>query len=298
VSGFGHPAFLAGTSALLALVVHPAARAGSWLPAAPVATAILVLFVLLSLLVRARSGRGEALLAAGALVLVAALAWDGVRGQRGTVRLGPGEATSNFAEESLGGRPLGLRPLGAPLSFESPLPGGGMRIVLPAGSFDLSGDEVVELGAFRLGPARLVGSGEVRRLVVAVTGGGRTDEAEVRPDAPGRVGDLVISLERYFPDFAIDDKQQPFTRSREARNPAALLVVERDGKRYRVFVLQAMPGLHEVQELGRSFALRSVEPEETGEIAVHREPAAPLALLGALVLAAGAGLLAFPTRPA
>ena len=180
--------------------------------------------------------------------------------------------------------------MGLSLSFVSPLPGGGLRLGLPVGPLDLEPGQVVDLGAFRLGPGRLVNQGEARRLVVEVMGGTRTVEAEVRPDAPGRVEDLVISLERYFPDFAIGENQEPFTRSVEPRNPGALLVVERGGKRHRVFVLQAMPGLHKVEELGRSFALRSVEPELSAEIAVHREPAAPVSLLGVLLAALGVAL--------
>jgi len=296
VSAFGHPAFLAGTSILLALTLHPAARA--WLPASPVVIAVLVLFVLSSLLARARASRAEALLATGAVLLVAALGWDVAQGRRGTIRLRPGEAVERFAEEGLSGRPVGLRPLGFPISFDAPLPGGGVRLGLPAGPVDLTEEQVVEMGAFRLGPARLVNAGEARRLIVAVTDGVRTGETEVRPGVPARVFDLVISLERYFPDFAIDAKQQPFTRTSEPRNPGALLLVQRGEKRYRAFVLQAMPGLHKVEELGMSFTLRSVEPEVTVEIGVHREPAAPLALLGALVVAAGAGILAVKIRPA
>ncbi len=298
MSAFGDPAFLAATSLLLALVMHPVARAASWLPAAPVVTTVVVLFVLLSLLVRARMGRSEALLAAGALLLVGAVGWDGAKGRRGTIRLVPGQGTSSFAEESLGGRSVGLRPLGVPLSFEAPLPDGSLRLGLPVGPLDLTRGQVIDLGAFRLGPGRLVNRGEARRLVVVVMGGAETAEVEVRPDAPGRALDFVISLERYFPDFAIGANQEPFTRSNEARNPAALLVVERGGKRHRVFVLQAMPGLHKIEELGRSFALRSVEPELTAEIAVHREPAARLALLGVLVVAAGVGAFAIKARPA
>jgi hypothetical protein len=298
VSAFAHPAFLAATSLVLALAVHPGVRSAFGLSPAPVVLAVLAILVLLSLVARGRFGPSAAVLAGGALVLLAALAWDGARGQRGALSLGAGEGRSNFVEKGLGGRSLGLRPLGLALSFEGPLPGGGARLRLPAGPLDLAPDEVVSLGGFRLGPARISPSGEADAVVVAVTGGGETREAEVRPDAPGTAFDLSISLERYFPDFALDEKQQPYTRSNEPRNPGALLVVERAGKRHRVFVLQSMPGLHRVDEIGRSFALRSVEPGLTADIGVHREPAAPLALIGALVVAAGVGALAGRGRAA
>ena len=47
-----------------------------------------------------------------------------------------------------------------------------------------------------------------------------------------------------------------------------------------------MPGVHRVEEIGRSFALIDVEPEMSVEIDVHREPLAALALLGALLVLA------------
>jgi hypothetical protein len=160
---------------------------------------------------------------------------------------------------------------------------------------DLAPDHVVSMGALRLGPARVAPSGDALSLVVAVSGGGETRETEVRPDLPGRVGDLTISLERYFPDFALDDKQQPYSKSNEHRNPAALLEVERAGTRHRVFVLQSMPGLHRLEDVDRSFALVAVDPDLAADIGVHREPAAAPALLGALLVAAGAGALAART---
>jgi len=286
VSAFGHPAFLAAASLLLALAVHPAVRAASSFTVPPVGIVGLALFVVLSLLARAR--QGMALLAAGALVLVAAVAWDGAQGQRGTLQLRVGEGKANFAEEGLGGESLGLRPLGMPVSLDEALPGGGVRLRLPVGPIDLPSGAAVTVGAYRLGPVRIVATGESRSLVVSVSGGGETQEAEVAADTPGRAFDLSISVERYFPDFALDDRQQPYSKSNEPRNPAALLVVERAGKRYRVFVLQSMPGLHQVEEIGRSFALVSVDPDVAADLGVHREPAAPIALLGTLLMAVGA----------
>jgi hypothetical protein len=58
-----------------------------------------------------------------------------------------------------------------------------------------------------------------------------------------------------------------------------------------------MPGLHQIEEIGRSFALQSVDPEAAADIGVHREPAAPIALLGALLVAAGAAALVRAPRP-
>jgi hypothetical protein len=291
VSAFGHPAALAATALLLAAVVHPATHAAAWLPGAPIAIAALALLVVLCLLVRAR-GRADLLLAAGAVLLLAALAWDGARGRQGVIRLAPGQGTANFTEQGPTGRWLGLRPLGFTLGLERILPNGGVRLSLPQGTHDLTDERAIAVGGFRLASPRLRPTGEADRLVVVVSGDGTSVEAEVRPDVPGRAGELVIALDHYFPDFALDERQQPYTRSADPRNPAALLNVEGGGKSYRVFVLQAMPGLHRVQELGRSFALRAVDPEIEVEVAVHNEPAARLLLLGAFAMAAGAALAA------
>jgi cytochrome c biogenesis protein len=101
------------------------------------------------------------------------------------------------------------------------------------------------------------------------------------------VGELSLTLEEYFPDFALDEQRQPYTRSLDPKNPAALLSVESPRGRFRVFVLQAMPGVHRVEELDRSFALRGIEPEASVEIAVRREPLALGVLLGGLLVLAG-----------
>jgi hypothetical protein len=73
--------------------------------------------------------------------------------------------------------------------------------------------------------------------------------------------------------------------------------VEKGGQAHRVFVLQSMPGIHRLEDLGLAFSLLGVEPERTVTIAVHREPAALAALAGALLLAAGVALSLRP-RPA
>jgi hypothetical protein len=125
---------------------------------------------------------------------------------------------------------------------------------------------------------------------VAASDAARTLVADIAPGVPGRAGEMTIALEQYFPDFALDERQQPFSRSAEPRNPAALLTIETGGRTYRAFVLRSMPGVHRVEGLGLAFSLLEIEPERAAEIAVHREPAALVALAGALLLAAGLAL--------
>ena len=284
------PAVTATAAGLCALVLHPAARAEARLPSAPLVMASLALLLLTSLLARAFEQPRERLLALGALLVVGALGYDGARGVRGTLSLGVGDVTNNFVEEGLGGRRLGLRPLGFPLGLERVREGGRVEVSVPAGSgppVELTPERALGRGGFRLGAPRAVPTGEVVKLVVSVLGGSQPAQAVVTPAEPGRAEDLTVGLERYFPDFALDERQQPVTRSTEPRNPAALLRVEKAGKVHRVFVLGSMPGLHRVEELERSFALVGVDPDVRVDIAVVREPAAAVALGGLLLTAAG-----------
>ena len=112
-----------------------------------------------------------------------------------------------------------------------------------------------------------------------------TSYADLAPGRPGATAGLEIALEQFFPDFALDERQQPFSRSLEPRNPAALLAVRRGGETHRAFVIQSMPGVHRVEALGASFALVEAEAERSVTLDVHREPAALLALAGGAVLA-------------
>jgi hypothetical protein len=287
---FSRPAVTAAAAGLFALVLHPAARAESWLPSPPLVTALLALLLLTSLLARAALHPRERVLAAGALLVVGALGYDGARGVRGTVSLGVGDATSTFLEEGLGGRRLGLRPLGFTLGLERLREGGRIEVSVPAGSatrLELAPESALGVGAFRLGAPRAVPTGEVVRLVVAVHGGPQPAQAVVTPTEAGQAEDLKVGLERYFPDFALDERQQPMTRSVEPKNPAALLRVEKAGKVHRVFVLGSMPGLHRVEALDRSFSLVGVDPDVKVDIAVVSEPAAAVGLLGLVLAAAG-----------
>jgi hypothetical protein len=154
----------------------------------------------------------------------------------------------------------------------------------------LTPEKSVAFGGYRLARPTASLSGGVSRLRVAVSDGRATQVADVSPDEPGRAFGFTIALEQYFPDFALDENRRPFTRSADPRNPAALLTVEKGGQAHRVFVLQSMPGIHRLEDLGLAFSLLGVEPERTVTVAVHREPAALAALAGALLLAAGVAL--------
>lgn len=261
------------------------------------ALAALLLFVVAALVVRARAATGSRrlaawLLAAGAVLVLAAVGADGLRGRQGTLSLVPGQARTHFDEIGPEGRSLGLRPLGFTIGLERSLPGGALALALPgeAEPVVLTPERAVSAGGFRFSRPRAVPTGAAARLRVGISGGGEDVTVDVTPGRPAQVGGLTIALEDYFPDFALDDQRQPFTRSREPRNPGAVLAVESPRGTFRVFVLRSMPGVHRIEPLDRSFALRAVEPEVSAEIEVHREPLAAVALLGALLALVGVAL--------
>src|SRR5262249_3221371 len=112
-------------------------------------------------------------------------------------------------------------------------------------------------------------------------------EVSLRESESGRAGDLDIMVERYFPDFALDGEQKPFSRTDEPRNPAALLQVRRGASSWRVFVIRALPGLHHPEGLDRTITLTHMSGDQAVQMAVAREPGAPLVALGLLIAAGG-----------
>jgi hypothetical protein len=227
------------------------------------------------------------LVALGTATLALAVAYDAVRGEQGTITLVQGQGTRTFEEEGPGGRRLGLHPLGDGVVVESVEPDG--TVVLGQADAQrrvrVSPRRAATVAGYRLGaPQRVAAAGA--RVVLRVSEGAE-GEVRLREGEKGRAGDLEITVGRYFPDFALDDRQQPFTRSEEPRNPAALLEVTRGTASWRVFVIRAMPGVHRPQGLDRTLTLVDVVADEAVKLSVHREPAALLAGLGLLVAAIG-----------
>jgi hypothetical protein len=227
------------------------------------------------------------LVALGAATFALAAAYDAVRGEQGTITLVQGHGTRTFEEEGPGGRRLGLHPLGDGVVVESVEPDGTVALSQADArrSVRVSPWRAATVAGYRLGtPQRVAAAGA--RVVVRVSDGA-DGEVRLREGEKGRAGDLDITVGRYFPDFALDERQQPFSRSDEPRNPAALLEVTRGTASWRVFVIRAMPGVHRPQGLDRTLTLVDVVADEAVRLSVHREPAALLAGLGLLVAAIG-----------
>jgi len=268
----------------LGLAVSPDLPFQEWQPTVGGVVAGLTALFVVALLDRRAPRR---LVAVGAATFALAVAYDSVRGEEGTMTLAQGQGTRTFDEEDAGGRALGFHPLGDAVVLEAIEPDGTAVLaetdakrrarVSPRGAAAVAG--------YRVGAPQRVATGGAR-LVVRVSGGAEGD-VTLREGEKGRAGDLDITLTQYFPDFALDEKQQPFSRSDEPRNPAALLGVTRGTASWRVFVIRAMPGIHRPEGLDRTLALVDVVADEGVRFSVHREPAALLAGLGLLVAAIG-----------
>lgn len=291
------PGVVASLLVAAAVLLHPAVQTQSWLRERDAVLAAVLLLVAIALVLRAVAAPAPrrlatTLLAAGAVLVVGAVGTDGLRGHRGTLSLVPGQSRTHFEEIGPDGRSLGLRPFGFTVGVDRSMPGAALALILP-GETDtvvLTPGRAVSAEGFRFSRPRVVPTGAVARLRVGISGDGEDVTVDVTPGRPAQAGGLTIALEDYFPDFALDDQRQPFTRSREPRNPGAVLAVESPGGTFRVFVLRSMPGVHRIEPLDRSFALRAVEPEVSAEIEVHREPLAAVALLGALLALVGVAL--------
>jgi hypothetical protein len=270
-----------------ALVVSPDLRLDRWLPAADGVFAAVGLLLVVATWIRA-STASDRFVALGLAVVTLSVGYDTLRGHRGRLTLVPGAGTRTFEEFGRGGRVVGGRPLGFDLLVRdvdgqgrATLEGAGeVRVVTPR--------RAVGLGGYRLGSPRAVPTATAQ-LRLAVDGpGGTTERVVLGAVGAVRASGLEIALDRYFPDFALDERQQPLSRSDEPRNPAALLQVQKGDSRWRVFVIRAMPGVHRPEGLDRVIRLEDVEPELAVGLSVSQDPTAPLAGFGLLLVALGA----------
>jgi hypothetical protein len=278
---------------LLAAALHPALPSALHPPLAT--TSALALLVVAGLLAGPRDPAGR-LVGVGALAVALAFGYDGLRGHRGTLTQDVGQGTQSFEEEGPEGRSLGLRPLGFGIVLERVDPDGAAVLRAADGAtITVRPGRAASHGGFRLGVSAGRGGAGPSALRVAVAGPQGSSVVEVRPEAPAAVDGLQIAIEQYFPDFALDAKQRPYSRSSEPRNPAALLRVTRGERAWRVFVIRAMPGIHRPEGLDHVLSLTDVVATAAVTLRVSREPAAAIALAGMALMALG---LAWAARPA
>lgn len=172
VRTLGAPGWVASIALLLGIVVHPLARLDRWHQGRAVVAGLGLLLVI-SLVARARDGRlFDRLIAAGAVLALAALAIDALRGHAGTLTLAAGQGMSSYEEEGPGGRRLGLRPLGTIVRLDRITASGGGVLRIGGGARSpqilLAAGTSTAVAGLRLGDPRAVATGE-RALRLRVT---------------------------------------------------------------------------------------------------------------------------------
>jgi cytochrome c biogenesis protein len=124
-----------------------------------------------------------------------------------------------------------------------------------------------------------------------------------------RVGEKVtldqggpeISVVRFLPDFVLDERNQPATRSLEPNNPAAYIEGRSgDAVVFSGWVFAKFPDftkLHSAEETDLSFELKDVKAPQYSLIQMARDPGASLIWVGCALLMAGLFLAFYwPTR--
>jgi hypothetical protein len=279
----GAPAAVAVMALALALAASPDLPVrGAHRAVDGVVAALTVVFVVAVLDRRAP----RRLVALGVATLAAALAYDSLRAEHGSMTLAEGQGTPTFERQEPEGR-LRSRALGDTVVLERIEPDGTVVLVqtLAERRVRVSARRTATVAGYRVSQPRRVPGGAPRlRLQVS---GGAEGQATLREGEKATAGDLEIEVTRYLPDFALDERQQPFSRSREPRNPAALLAVRRGSSSWQAFVMRALPGIHRPAGLDRTLTLVEVLPGEAVALSVHHEPAALLAGLGVLIAAIG-----------
>ena len=103
--------------------------------------------------------------------------------------------------------------------------------------------------------------------------------------------DLVIYLNRFYPDYALAEGVGPYTASEEINNPAYLYSV------YYQNQILGMNALMQDEELTiDEYTVTFSDPQQFTLIQIKRDPFTPLALLGGLVTLVGL-VLAFYVKP-
>jgi cytochrome c biogenesis protein len=113
--------------------------------------------------------------------------------------------------------------------------------------------------------------------------------------------DLEITVARFIPDFVLDEKNQPTSRSAEPNNPAAYIEGKRGGEMlFSGWVFAKFPDftrIHSAKETDLSFEFKDVRAPEYSVIQAARDPGAIWIWIGCALLMAGLFLAFYwPTR--
>jgi cytochrome c biogenesis protein len=108
--------------------------------------------------------------------------------------------------------------------------------------------------------------------------------------------DITLTVTRFLPDFVLDEKNQPSTRSLDPNNPAALIRADRAGvELFSGWVFAKFPDfaqMHQAAESEFKPELKDVKAPQYSVIQTARDPGVPFVWAGCAVLMLGL-LLAF-----
>ncbi len=103
-----------------------------------------------------------------------------------------------------------------------------------------------------------------------------------------------IGLLRFFPDFILDENNEPRNRSFQPNNPAGLVEGRRNGKRiFERWIFARYPDFgrsHGADEAGYALEFRGLDAPQYSVLEAARDPGVPLIWIGSLLLVAGLGL--------
>lgn len=140
-------------------------------------------------------------------------------------------------------------------------------------------------------------------LVKSKSRPGDIEDVWVRPGVKTvvRGSDLEIAVKRFLPDFVLDEKNRPASRSAEPNNPAAFVEAKRGGEMvFSGWVFARYPEfarLHSQKESDLSFELKDVKAPEYSVIQAARDPGARWIWIGCALLMTGLCLAFYwPTR--
>ncbi len=99
---------------------------------------------------------------------------------------------------------------------------------------------------------------------------------------------LLVKVNRFFTDFIMDEKGRAANRSLALKNPAAELLILKDGKIHnRIWVFQRYPHFHGSKELDYQFFIQGFKGKEYTGLQVTKDPGVWLVWTGCILMIIG-----------